>query len=191
MMKVIWNDMCLDYKIRLQISDNLDASSMLTFDTGAGATVFGISVLTNERISKSLDIASIFNLLTICNVRPKIFYSATNTKMVAFPCYMQDVILGGEKIDKLYFYLTTGTENPNVALLGNDFIRFCALNKDIDSHINITNFDFDKYEKNFLSGIDNGIVFPVNAIYEEYERIESTKSLASAFQYLLSHPKKD
>lgn len=189
-MKVIWNDIGLNYKIDLQLVDVLGSSNMLTFDTGAGATVFGINVLINEKLSESLDSTGVFNLLTLCNVKPKIFYSATNTRMAAFPCCMNNVLLGGEKLDKLYFYLTPGTENPDVALLGNDFIRYCSMSKGIDSNIEITGFDFESYERNFIDNIDGDVIFPIHSIYEEYERIESTKNLASAFQYLVTHPKK-
>lgn len=188
-MNAIWNEVNLNYNIGLRLSENANNGTCLTFDTGAAATILGLNVLLNENIITSDNSQAIFNMLMISNVKPKIFYSASKTKMACFPCFLKDVYLSDYKLDVFYFYLSIGNDNPNVALLGNDFINYCAFKKSIGSDIVITDFDSTGYIKNFIALAESSYIFPVNYIFEEISRIESTKDVASAFRYLISHSK--
>lgn len=185
--KAYWTEQYKDYKLTLGLNNDNEVS-LMTLDTGAGSTIIGSNILLKCGVNSMENNVDIMNFLNIMQVTPRIFLSATNTRMAAYPCYLENVLLSGVLFTKFYFYLFLGKENLNICLLGNDFIRFCSMSKSINSDIALTDFSFDVYEENFLKDCGSDVVLSVNRIYDELERIESTKDLASAFRYIISHP---
>ena len=182
-----WNFLSNNYGIKLS-TDSSVSETYITFDTGAAVTVLGCNMLFDLGITESRSELAIMRLLTISGITPRVFYSATKTEMLGYPCVIENMKLSGVVIDKFYFYLFLGGDNPDVSLLGNDFLKYCEYTKKLDSDIVITDFNNILYESNFLSETKSKRAFPVNLILDELERIESTKDLASAFRYIISHP---
>lgn len=186
-MRAIWNKDSQSYSMKFKSKANANYNTYLTFDTGAGVTILCLNVLLNEQLFTTNNSLAIFNMLNVSRVKPRVFYSASKTKMSGFPCYMENVVLSGKNLSKFYFYLFVGLDNPNVSLLCNDFISCCAFNKKLNGDIVITDFDFKSYEENFIKDAESDVIFPISSIFNEVERVESTKDIASAFRYFIEN----
>lgn len=75
----------------------------------------------------------------------RVLMPSSNTKMVGYPCVINNIELSGVLLKEFYFYLCVGANNPDIALLGNDFLRFCDFNKEKNSDIEITSIDLYSY----------------------------------------------
>lgn len=183
--KVFWEFGMSCYSINLGVSNKSSSNSILTFDTGAGSTIFGIDVLINEKVSTIIDKDVINNMIVISRAKPSYFSTATKEEIAAYPCCIFNVDLGGLKLDKLYFYLTFA--DSSISLLGNDFINYCGLEKSLRGDIEITSFDFNNYELNFVNNIKGDVIFPVNRIFEKVKMLEETRNIACAYDYIMRH----
>lgn len=182
-----WNSDKYNYTSDLKLPD--DMCNKVVFNTSSKYSILSIDMIFSKEFLSIMRDINIFNYITVFGTSHKIIETDMYTRLACFPCYIEDIILETRNFNKFYFYLLIDT-SISMTLLGNDFIRHCSMSKDIDSNIEITDFDFESYERNFIDNIDGDVIFPIHSIYEEYKRIESTKNLTSAFQYLVTHPKK-
>lgn len=118
---------------------------ILKFDTGAAQTIISLGAF-----SKGLSTQNINSILTqIKQVNSFSFRDASGNILKAYPCYLKNITINKIFLDIFYFWL-----NPNLnlkkALLGNDFIKYCNFNHNINGDIIIKDFDKKNYLKSHM-----------------------------------------
>ena len=145
------------------VNDDLDVK----FDTGAAATVVGISKLypeyditvddedeqrkINEELQRSVD--SKFSKLYSDENKISTFKSATNTPMKSILIKQPNVKIGCLEVPVFYYWLVLQV-NVKRFLLGDDFINFCDYKHNHDDCIVISNFFYEDYIKNVKKTVE-------------------------------------
>lgn len=125
------------------------------FDTGSPNTVIPISKYLDRRISID-EQNKIIATAKSKNMKTMQFITASGSEMIAIPTVETDVYVGDISIPKFYFYVTLGTTSLT-PLLGDDFISNCLFTHSFQSDIIVTNFDINRYNKQFIGRNDNNI----------------------------------
>ena len=74
-----------------------------------------------------------------------------------------NVTIGNYKIEHFYYYFIPQNKRP-IALLGNDFLRFCEYTHKIEGNIYITKIDMVAYKSYYENAID---IDEISALIDE------------------------
>ncbi|MCI9078163.1 MAG: hypothetical protein HFH68_04455 [Lachnospiraceae bacterium] len=123
---------------------NIDIPIM--FDTGAVQTVIGLK----EFLDNGIDIKDeLIKSMRLNGINKVTFTSASNNKIEAYPCKINNIKLGGIELDIFKFYLDI-SDTIVKPLLGMDFIRHCKFSylphEDIKAYL-LDKTGYDEYIK--------------------------------------------
>jgi hypothetical protein len=151
------------YEVPLKIADGKKQKVVnIKFDNGAAYTVIAASRLLSgltedgaERMDQWLSDhtnpdpeKSQFHILPY----QKKFLSATGDTMTGYLVDAGTVKLGGVKLPHFFYYLIPRNKR-SIALLGNDFLRYCQYEHAIEGSILITKMDENAYAKHYTNAI--------------------------------------
>lgn len=131
----------------------------LTVDTGADTTI-----ISRKTLSDSLNLSK-----DELNVKLKIFKmqilgfaNGESVETKIYPCCILNAKIDRLTIPRLYFTILEIDSND---LLGNDFLDFCKIEKDINCSYRIVDFNYDDYKSDFVKKYD----FSVNSYIDNCE----------------------
>ena len=119
------------------------ANFSIKLDTGASKTVISIEKFTGELTREQIEIVKNY----VTKAPSRVFMSASGHLVVGYLVKAQNVYVGYQKFENFYYYLVVENlhENRQVALLGNDFLNCCSLEKAVNGDIIIPEFDISLY----------------------------------------------
>lgn len=125
------------------ITDN--GSFLAKFDTGASKTIISADVILGELSDEQRD-----ELNQYCSKRCSFesFSSASGHKFLAYPVKLNKAIIGNVEFESFYYYIVIDKlyDDRKIALLGDDFIDCCGIEKQPHGNIIISCFDNDNYK---------------------------------------------
>jgi hypothetical protein len=77
-----------------------------------------------------------------------------------------EIKLGGTKVPHFYYYFVPQNKRP-VALLGNDFLRYCEYQHTIEGNIYIEKMDEDAYTRHYINAMSAD---ELTAVIDEIEQ---------------------
>lgn len=167
----------LKYVIPLKIMSRGDSNIIpIKFDNGAAYTVITASMLSsrlagcdteplNERLSK-WDIPGAKQHPAGTAPFQKTFHSATGHEMVGYLVDAGSIELGDARLDHFFYYFVPQNDR-SVALLGNDFLRYCEYKHTIEGSIIITKIDEDAYARYYSNAVS---IDELTAVIDEIEQ---------------------
>ena len=201
MIKAIYNNSAYYIPIS-NLRGNKKEYLAIKFDTGAVNTVLSFSALVGN--PKFLGISEdkfVEQLKNMRGITTKTFKAANGKTMIGYLCCAKDVIIGGCKFDKFFYYLICNIER-NLALLGDDFISCCSFEHKVNSNIEITHFDTKHYkinedkEKNCISEVifdellelsKIGVDEPIHSAYSDKTLYSDAEIEEEVFRYTIDN----
>jgi hypothetical protein len=125
--------------------------------------------------------------MNLLKIQPVYFNSASNTEMKTYPLVIKNFKLGEELIDELYFYLLMNDYNPDLSVLGVDFINYCSMHKELNSDIELRMLDSINYEKKFKENAKTDKILSLNLIMDKLntsDEYETPRDIAAALRNL-------
>lgn len=96
----------------------------------------------------------------------KVFHSATGNEMTGYLVDAGNIELGDAQMDHFFYYFIPQNDRP-VALLGNDFLRYCEYTHTIEGNITITKIDEDAYARYYANAVS---IDELAAVIDEIEQ---------------------
>lgn len=119
----------------------------MVFDTGAVNTA--ISLLAYYR--GDVDFTKLIKQLKKCCPR-KAFHTASGTPLDGYLVYAENVNIAGIPVERFYYYLLPELKF-STALIGDDFIKNCIFQHDLQGDIEIQYFDIAAYQSEMADSI--------------------------------------
>ena len=167
--EAIENKKSNNYEMVLKINEQ---TINLKFDNGAAYTVISASVL-DENFSDER--AEYFEKILLEKAQQyeqdnelkapfeKTFVSASGNQIKGYLVDSPNVTIGNYKNEHFYYYFIPQNKRP-IALLGNDFLRFCEYTHKIEGNIYITKIDMVAYKSYYENAID---IDEISALIDE------------------------
>lgn len=131
----------------------------LTLDTGADTTI-----ISRKTLSDSLNLSKdeLNSKLKIFKMQVLGFANGESVETKIYPCCILNAKINKLVVPRFYFTILDINSND---LLGNDFLDFCKIEKDVNGPYKIVDFTYDSYKSNFVKRYD----FSVNSYIDSCE----------------------
>lgn len=147
------------------VNTSFSPKSSIKLDTGASSTVLSIKSLLDLGLIEKENVAELVTLITKSNITASVYNSASGHILYGYPCKLKSIYLDNTYLDEFYFYVVLN-DTLNINLLGNDFIRFCKVSKDIDDSFILSNLDKGLYQQRFESSLGNKQLLDINSLHK-------------------------
>jgi hypothetical protein len=161
--EAVENKRNLSYGIQLEIQNGgIPDAINLKFDNGASHTIISAEVLVDDLTDRKAEYLeqklSAKVLIKAGNGSAfsvpfrREFKSATGDTMTGYLADAGEIILGGVKLPHFYYYIIPKNKR-SIALLGNDFLRYCKYEHTMEGNILITEIGEDAYAEHYTNAI--------------------------------------
>lgn len=118
------------------------------FDTGAMNTVISINAIAGDKDAQD----QVREYIEKTGIPKEVFRSASGHEMTGVRVNAENVRFGNFLVPSFNYYLVLDVDT-NVALLGDDFIRYCKFSHMVEGAVIVDKVDFSMYQKITGSGL--------------------------------------